>query len=108
MRVNYPQDYAGSADHRTAWAQRTQAEVEACVAAGTISRAYGYYLDLQVMGRIVRYVCLLGDSDEIRNALGQFDSSVIETRPALIGSTFSTLTNELQRQVHSDCQNRRV
>lgn len=91
-------------DSRSGWAQRTQAEIESCVSDATISRAYGYYLDLVVMSRMVRYVCLLGDADEKRQALGTFDSIVLETRPALLGSAFSSLTNDLQEKTHSDCQ----
>lgn len=101
--VDYPGDLdaAGTGAQRSAWAMRTQDAVTACVDDGTISPAYGYLLGLKIDARIVRYVFRTSnDPLKRRNTLVAFDRLFIESRPALLGTTFAKLADELRDQVH--------
>lgn len=96
-------DAAGSGAQRSAWAMRTQDAVSACVADGTISRAYGYYLGLKIDARIVRYVFLTSTDPLVRrNTLAAFNRLFVESRPTLLGTVFSRYADELKQDLDRD------
>lgn len=86
------------------WATAMDYDIRQCVAERVISQDYGYYLEIKVMGRVVRGVCLVGDDYEKRQALALFDETIIEARPLFLSASFRSLVSDLHDKVHSDCQ----
>lgn len=85
------------------WAYQTQQQVAGCVRDGTISPDYGYLLNVKIMARVVRYVCIIGDSMQSRQVLAAFDASILEGRPLLLSNFFASQVESVSRDLHTDC-----
>lgn len=103
VEVEHPTVPLADHDGLTTWATMMDSVVQECVQDGTFSQDYGYYLDMKIMARVVRAVCLTGSEYDKRQALAQFDRTVIEGRPYFLSASFRSLVHDLNDQLHSQC-----